>query len=113
MEITGSMKSGRTEQGGLPVYIGSKLLDPKPSQELFNHSPDGFAWGYSGSGPAQLALAILLEVSGKKEIALRNYQDFKSKYVSSFPSEFSITVDEVKKWLEQKLQGGKNGTTTK
>jgi hypothetical protein len=27
--------------------------------DLFNHSPTGFEWGYGGSGPAQLALAIL------------------------------------------------------
>lgn len=30
-----------------------------PRYDLANHSPDGFAWGYPGSGPAQLALAIL------------------------------------------------------
>jgi hypothetical protein len=32
-------------------------LDPR--NDLFNHSPDGFQWGYSGSGPAQTSLAIL------------------------------------------------------
>ncbi|GAI61912.1 unnamed protein product [marine sediment metagenome] len=26
-----------------------KILDPAPSQKLYNHSPDGFNWGYSGS----------------------------------------------------------------
>lgn len=30
-----------------------------PRNDLFNHSPNGFEWGYGGSGPAQLALAIL------------------------------------------------------
>jgi len=29
--------------------------------DLFNHSPGGFEWGYGGSGPAQLALAILAD----------------------------------------------------
>lgn len=29
--------------------------------DLANHSPCGFEWGYSGSGPAQLALAILAD----------------------------------------------------
>jgi hypothetical protein len=42
------------------VLVDGVKLDPKPSQKLRNHSPDGFAWGYPGSGPAQLALAILL-----------------------------------------------------
>ncbi len=32
-----------------------------PRLDLANHSPDGFSWGYGGSGPAQLALAILAD----------------------------------------------------
>lgn len=33
---------------------------PLPGRnELVNHSPTGFEWGYGGSGPAQLAFAIL------------------------------------------------------
>jgi len=31
-----------------------------PRLDLFNHSPTGFEWSYSGSGPAQTALAILV-----------------------------------------------------
>ena len=31
--------------------------------DLFNHSPTGFEWGYAGSGPVQLALAILRQSS--------------------------------------------------
>ena len=38
-----------------------EVLDPKPSQKIWNHSPTGFEWGYGGSGPAQLALALLLD----------------------------------------------------
>jgi hypothetical protein len=30
-----------------------------PRNKLFNHSPTGFEWGHSGSGPAQLALPKL------------------------------------------------------
>jgi hypothetical protein len=29
--------------------------------DIINHSPTGFDWGYGGSGPAQLALAILAD----------------------------------------------------
>ena len=29
--------------------------------DIFSHSPSGFEWGYLGSGPAQLALAILCD----------------------------------------------------
>ena len=36
-------------------------LSPSRSQDLYNHSPTGFNWGYGGSGPSQLALARLRE----------------------------------------------------
>lgn len=32
--------------------------------DLRNHSPTGAEWGYGGSGPAQLALAILSDALG-------------------------------------------------
>jgi hypothetical protein len=35
--------------------------DLDPRTDLRNHSPDGFEFGYGGSGPAQLALAILAD----------------------------------------------------
>ena len=41
------------------VYVGARALDPYPSQRLWYHS-EGIAWGYCGSGPCQLALALLL-----------------------------------------------------
>jgi hypothetical protein len=37
---------------------------PYPMQErqdIVNHSPTGIAWGYGGSGPAQCALAVLID----------------------------------------------------
>ena len=39
------------------------LLPLEPSLEIADHSPDGFNWGYDGSGSAQLALGILYEVT--------------------------------------------------
>lgn len=45
--------------------------------DLANHSPTGFAWGYGGSGPAQLSLAILADCLGDDVRALRLYQRFK------------------------------------
>lgn len=56
--------------------------EPLPQrQDLRNHSPDGFAWGYGGSGPAQLALAILTYEVGE-ELALIHYQEFKRKFIA-------------------------------
>jgi hypothetical protein len=50
-------------------------------QDVYNHSPDGFSWGYQGSGPAQLALAILCDAIGPNE-AVRWHQDFKRDHIA-------------------------------
>lgn len=42
------------------------LLSPR--NDVRNHSPDGFQWGYGGSGPAQLALALCLDVLGARTV---------------------------------------------
>lgn len=49
--------------------------------DLANHSPTGFEWGYSGSGPRQLALALLAHSTGRDEVALQFSNDFKSRVV--------------------------------
>lgn len=60
----------------------------QPSRELplylaiRNHSPSGFEWGYAGSGPAQLALALCVEVVGR-ERAERVYQSVKDRLVAT------------------------------
>lgn len=50
--------------------------------DLRNHSPDGFEWGYGGSGPAQLALALCADVLRDDEAAMEIYQDFKFKVIA-------------------------------
>ena len=74
-------------------------LSPVASQKLINHSPSGFQFGYGGSGPAQLALALLLDVTGNPELAQAYYQDFKFHWVASWGEEWSITSREILEWL--------------
>lgn len=64
-----------TALGGAAVVVDKVPLSPR--HDLRNHSPDGFEWGYGGSGPAQLALAILAHHLGDDQEALRFYQRFK------------------------------------
>ena len=45
--------------------------------DLWNHSPDGPEWGYGGSGPAQLALAILADVLANDRAAVKLHQAYK------------------------------------
>lgn len=64
------------------VTKNGKKLSPAKSLKVHNHSPDGFAWGYGGSGPAQLALALLLEETGSPEFATKYYQLFKEQVIA-------------------------------
>lgn len=76
------------------VWLNGKKLSPRASQKIRNHSPDGFMWGYGGSGPAQLALAICIELFGK-DVAQRIYQDFKYKMIGPLPQ---TDFDENLEW---------------
>lgn len=68
------------------------ILSPQPSQSLRNHSPDDFEWGYGGSGPAQLALAILLDFTGDEELSLRHYQAFKERHIATLKRNTTWTI---------------------
>lgn len=76
------------------VHIDGKFLSPKRSQSIRNHSPDGFNWGYCGSGPAQLALAICLNFMAEKD-ASAIYQHFKFSVVAGWPQgkDFEIKLN--------------------
>ena len=80
------------------------ILSPRRSLEIRNHSPDGFSWGYAGSGPAQLALGLLLEEVDEVTARAR-YMSFKFGVVARWPmaGEFEISSEEIKAWLEAHL----------
>jgi len=81
------------------VTVDGKRLNPR--HDLRNHSPDGFAWGYGGSGPAQLALAILADCTDD-ETAQKYYQDFKFAVIGVLAQDkgFELTEAEVKNVLD-------------
>lgn len=88
------------ELGALPVYKDGGPLPAGPSQAVWNHSPDGFQWGYGGSGPAQLALALLLDATCE-ETARRHYQMFKWRVVATWKESWSITTQEIADWINK------------
>lgn len=108
--------SERTEQGGFPVYVRYEAVNgetrhveelrPAPSQSLVNHSPDGFNWGYGGSGAAQCALGILLDTTGDRAIALRWYQDFKNEVIAHIPNDQKVQIpqEKVLEWMAAKVE---------
>ena len=76
------------------VYVGDERVSLYESLNVRRHSPTGCSWGYSGSGPAQLALAILLKVTSRAE-AEANYIRFKSDVIARLCKDepFSFTLD--------------------
>lgn len=74
--------------GFVRVHDISKLhyVGPLPRRgDIADHSPDGFAWGYAGSGPAQLALALIAHATGDDNLARRFHQRFKFMVVARLP----------------------------
>jgi len=67
--------------------------------DLINKSPTGFSWGYNGSGPAQLALALLADATGDEE-ALEMYQSFKSYFVAVLPAEWYAPEEEIREMAQ-------------
>mgnify|MGYP003559589235 FL=1 len=74
------------------VYINDKELQIEPSKSIQNKSEE-FSWGYLGSGPAQLALAILMEYL-PYNWALNLYQRFKEVSISKLPqTNFQVNIE--------------------
>jgi hypothetical protein len=65
--------------GGAEVWteVEGQRTPLDPRLDLWNHSPTGLNWGYGGSGPAQLALAILADFLNDDALAVRYHQRFK------------------------------------
>jgi hypothetical protein len=78
-----------------------------------NHSPTGFEWGYAGSGPAQLAVALLYDaimfgnpqervaMSQARRLTLAHYQEFKRQFVENITdATWSMTAEAIIAWLQ-------------
>lgn len=59
MKTTTRRYEGTITKGAISVKVDGRALPLRLG--VRNHSPTGFSWGYNGSGPAQLALAILCD----------------------------------------------------
>ena len=83
------------------VIIGGRRLDlPTLGPGETRHSPDGFEWGYGGSGPAELARALLIAVC-PADAAARHpacYQMFKEAFVAHVPTTWSMPTSMVRAW---------------
>ena len=80
-------------------------ITPDDSLSVRNHSPTGFNWGYGGSGPHQLGLAILLHAlafqKAPDKVALSLYHRFVTDVISILPNSWRIAKDVVEEWVAE------------
>jgi len=73
---------------------GRTSLTPAASQRIINHSPDGFSWGFRGSGPNQLSLALLIDFfDGDDRKAQFYYKDFTARTIAYLASDKPWVLD--------------------
>ena len=98
---TGNYYAGHhTAQGTLVTVTRSGRTKPlDPGYDLGNNPPTDFSWGYNGSGPAQLALAILTDYFGAKPggraLAEALYEPFKFTVIAVLPDCWEMNFEEV------------------
>lgn len=98
--------TGRCEDGAVAVTIDGNALDWKGSLEVRHHSPSGPNWGNEGQGAAQLALAILIAVTGDEYTATQYYQQFKSAVLAPIhDDDWHMEGDDVAEWVRKVAQG--------
>jgi hypothetical protein len=101
----------RDADGVASVEVDGRPLNPR--LDLWSHSPSGLEWGYGGSGPAQLALAILAQHLGaggpqtrEAREAVRLHQDFKWMVTAGLPrAGWSLSGEEVAQHLAELRAG--------
>jgi len=90
------------QTGSCKVMAGDFPLPPRT--DLVNHSPSGFAWGYPGSGPSQLSLAILAHHFKDDATALQHYQEFKDDVIARYPmdEDFYLESKSIDFWMKDR-----------
>jgi len=82
------------------VTVNGVEIDLQKSLDVHRHSPDGFGWGYLGSGAAQTALGVCIHLYGE-EIAKEIYQDFKERFIAPLngDADFEVRINFPEFWL--------------
>jgi hypothetical protein len=98
--------AGRTGHTQVRMIGEGQAHDLPVRLDVVNHSPTGFEWGYGGSGPAQLALAMLLALGVEPSRATLWHQDVKRELVAPLDDdEWEIAGDDVLRALEAAEHG--------
>ncbi len=88
---------------GKDVAIVTVHQEGKPAKllrHIIHHSPTGLEWGYSGSGPADLALSLLTDACGNK-IAWEWHQAFKWDVVAGLAESWTLKRSAIQEWVRR------------
>ena len=81
------------------VFRGVRERPLDARLDLRAHSPTGLNWGYGGSGPAQLSLALLADFFGScgigDAVALALYQLFKFRCIATITGDDWLLDEET------------------
>jgi len=95
------MKQYAGKRNGTAADVSVDGVPLNPRLDLWNHSPSGFEWGYAGSGPAQLALALLADCLGDDQEAVEWHEDFKAAVVAGLQfAGWTMTEEEIRETLD-------------
>jgi ribosomal protein S27AE len=110
MKLKTEMKTyvGRRDESGRAqiLVLAPGDVTGRPLQHRVRHSPDGFEWGYGGSGPADTARSILFDYLGH-DVPASVYQAFKFTLVAKLKQDWRATaldVDAAIRHVQQALR---------
>lgn len=109
---------GVTLQNFAPNQMPSSALIGRPQPHPLHHvklHSEGFEWGYSGSGPADLALSILADHLGERPSRRQLHhgecrcwplhQAFKRAFIAGAPhAGFKVTGTQIDDWLSSQTK---------
>jgi hypothetical protein len=96
----------KEEVGGVDCIVicfnDTKVIKRYPLKHIERHSPDGFNFGFEGSGPADLALSILTDFLEDRAAAELVYQEFKRAHIATHKGNaLSILGFQIRNWIEK------------
>ena len=99
--ITDGYAGARGENGEIKV-VRIRNGRQEPLRHLVLHSPSGFEWGYSGSGPTDLARSIIADVTGDDNPHPGIYQEFKRQFVTRWKDRWEVSLEKIQSWLKER-----------
>ena len=104
MRLANEMKTEKPE--GIRIYevgrdadgVWARVNDGEsttPLIHLMRHSPDGFEYGYGGSGPSDLARSIVGDVYGTDHPNQRGYMALKMEWVATLGDGGPFRISEI------------------